>query len=121
MGYVPPTVPAPDGLGPRIDVYEMVNSTGVGIYYHRSVGRLEISLELGLRDLICGCDLGEGSAWEHSEIQNSPSMATQALYLASPGPKERKPIYSYVPRERERLCRAVVLKLAYVRIPQIFC
>lgn len=59
---------APDGLGPRIDVYEMVDSTGVDLHCHRSVGRLEISLELGLRDWICGCDSREGSVWEHSEI-----------------------------------------------------
>lgn len=44
----PPTILAPDGLGPRIDICGMVGSTEVALCCYHSMRRLETSLELGL-------------------------------------------------------------------------
>lgn len=50
----PHTILAPEGLGLRIGICEMVDSAEVRLYCHHSVGRLEIGLELGLGYSACG-------------------------------------------------------------------
>lgn len=50
----PHTILAPEGLGLRIGICEVVDSAQVDLCCHHSVGRLEISLELGLGNSACG-------------------------------------------------------------------
>lgn len=73
VGYVPPTILALDGLGPRIDVYEMVDSTEMDLHYHRSVGRLEVSLELRLRDSTCAVTPGRDQLGSTQRSEKVPA------------------------------------------------
>lgn len=50
----PHNILAPEGFGLRISICEMVDSAQVDLCCHHSVGRLEISLDVGLGNSDCG-------------------------------------------------------------------